>query len=174
MTISYTQNLIRELRRAGKPTLFLKFDIAKAFDTVRWDYLLEVLQQLGFGDRWRAWVTTLLGKASSTVLLNGVRGKWFKYRTGLRQGDPLSPMLFILAMEPLQLMLNKATEQGLLTPICNRNAKIRVSMYADDAAIFLNPISDEVQVVHNILAAFGSASGLITNNAKKHSVSNSL
>jgi len=162
----YTQNLIRELHRAGKPTLFLKLDIAKAFDTVRWDYLLEVLQQLGFGDRWRAWVTTLLGKASSTVLLNGVRGKWFKHRTGLRQGDPLSPMLFILAMEPLQLMLNKATEQGLLTPICNRNAKIRVSMYADDAAIFLNPISDEVQVVHNILAAFGSASGLITNNAK--------
>ena len=49
----YTQNIIRELHRAGKPTLFLKLDIAKAFDTVRWDYLQEVLEQLGFGQRWR-------------------------------------------------------------------------------------------------------------------------
>jgi len=49
----YTQNIIRELHRAGKPTLFLKLDIVKAFDTVRWDYLQEVLEQLGFGQRWR-------------------------------------------------------------------------------------------------------------------------
>ena len=140
----YTQNLIRELHRAGKPTLFLKLDIAKAFDTVRWDFLQEVLQQLGFGARWRAWVSTLLGKSSSSVLLNGVRGQWFKHKTGMRQGDPLSPMLFILAMEPLQLMLNKATEQGLLSPICNRNAKLRISLFTDDAAIFLNPMGEEV------------------------------
>ena len=162
----YTQNLIRELHRAGKPTLFLKLDIAKAFDTVRWDFLQEVLQQLGFGARWRAWVSTLLGKSSSSVLLNGVRGQWFKHKTGLRQGDPLSPMLFILAMEPLQLMLNKATEQGLLSPICNRNAKLRISLFADDAAIFLNPVGEEVQVVKHILEAFGRASGLITNTEK--------
>ena len=97
----YTQNIIRELHRAGKPTLFLKLDIAKAFDTVRWDYLQEVLEQLGFGQRWRKWMTTLLATSTSTVLLNGARGRWFKHRTGVRQGDPLSPMLFILAMEPL-------------------------------------------------------------------------
>jgi len=68
----------------------------------------------------------------------------------MRQGDPLSPMLFILAMEPLQLMLNKATEQGLMSPICNRNAKLRISLFADDAAIFLNPVGEEVQVVKHI------------------------
>ena len=61
----YTQNLIRELHKAKRPSLFLKLDIAKAFDTVRWDYLQEVLQQLGFGPRWRSWVTTLLGTANS-------------------------------------------------------------------------------------------------------------
>jgi len=97
----YTQNIIRELHRAGKPTLFLKLDIAKAFDTVRWDYLQEVLEQLGFGQRWRKWMTTLLATSTSTVLLNGASGRWFKHRIGVRQGDPLSPMLFILAMEPL-------------------------------------------------------------------------
>jgi len=61
----YTQNLIRELHKAKRPSLFLKLDIAKAFDTVRWDYLQEVLQQLGFGPRWRSWVTTLLGTDNS-------------------------------------------------------------------------------------------------------------
>ena len=148
---------------AEKPTLFLKLDIAKAFDTVRWDYLHEVMQWMGFELRWRAWVTTLLATTSSSVLLNGVRGKWFRHKTGLRQGDPLSPMLFILAMEPLQLMLKKATDEGLLTPICNRHAKLRISLFADDAAIFVNPTTEEVQVVDNILKAFGSATGLITN-----------
>jgi len=93
-------------------------------------------------------------------------GKWFKHRTGLRQGDPLSPMMFILAMEPLQIMLNKATEKGLLSPICNRRAKLTISLFADDAAIFLNPITDEVQVVRNILDAFATVSGLTTNTTK--------
>lgn len=162
----YTQNLVRALHKAGKPTLFLKLDIAKAFDVVRWDYLQEVLQQFGFGVRWRSWVTTLLGKASSTVLLNGIRGKWFTYKTGLRQVDPLSPMLFILAMEPLQRMLDKATEQELLSPIGISNAKIRMSLFADDAAIFLNPIGAEVQVVKRVLTTFGTASGLITNTER--------
>src|SRR6185436_9543275 len=111
-----------------------------------------------FGHRWRAWITTLLASASSTVLLNGARGRWFKHRTGVRQGDPLSPMLFILAMEPLQLMLNKATEQGKLTPICNQKAKPRISLFADDAAIFLNPVREEVQMVRNILDAFAAVS----------------
>lgn len=71
----YTQNLIKELYRAKYPALFLKLDIAKAFDTVRWDYLLEVLTHMGFGGKWRAWVSILLSSTSSAVFLNGARGK---------------------------------------------------------------------------------------------------
>lgn len=76
-------------------------------------------------------------------------------------------MLFILAMDPLQLMLQRATDQGLLTPINNRRAKLKISLFAaDDDAIFLNPTNEEVQAVKNILCAFGSASGLMTNAEK--------
>lgn len=133
----YTQNLIRELHRAKKPTIFLKLDIAKAFDTLRWDYLLEVMQQMGFSLKWREWISALLAASNSSVLVNGIHGKSFRHRNGLRQGDPLSPMLFILAMEPLQRLLFLTTEKQLLKPIQNRAAKLRVSLYADDAAIFV-------------------------------------
>ncbi|WVZ67318.1 hypothetical protein U9M48_016414 [Paspalum notatum var. saurae] len=162
----YTQNLIRELKRVKAPTLFLKLDIAKAFDSVRWDYLLEVLQQMGFGNRWRDWVSILLRTANSAVLLNGDRGDYFQHGRGLRQGDPLSPLLFIIAIDPLQKLFSLAAEQGFLTPVHHRAARLRVSLYADDAAIFLNPNRNEVMATHQILSAFSKASGLTTNLSK--------
>jgi mannosylglycoprotein endo-beta-mannosidase len=158
--------LIKSLHRAKHSGLFLKLDIAKAFDTVRWDFLMEVVEQFGFGAKWRGWVFALLSTASTAVLLNGVRGQWFKHFAGLRQGDPLSPMLFILAMEPLQRLLDLATTDQLLPPLQNRAAKLRVSLYADDAAIFLNPVKEEVHTVSDILNIFGQAAGLITNRSK--------
>jgi hypothetical protein len=91
----------------------LKLDIEKAFDTVQWDYLMEVLENFSFGPRWKGWVWSLLSNASTSVLLNGTRGKWFKNFVDLRQGDPLSPMLFIMAMEPLQRLLDLANRDQL-------------------------------------------------------------
>ncbi|XP_066333190.1 uncharacterized protein [Miscanthus floridulus] len=62
-----------ELHKHKQSSLFFKLDIAKAFDLVRWDYLQEILQRLGFGPRWRAWVTALLNSGSSAASVNGVR-----------------------------------------------------------------------------------------------------
>lgn len=162
----YTQNVIRELQRAKVPALFLKLDIAKAFDSVRWDYLLEVLEQLGFGPKWRYWVLTLLSSATTSVLLNDARGRWFTHRRRLRQGDPLSPMLFILAMDPLQKLMDLATREQKLSPIQHRAAKLRISLFADDAVMFINPVRDEVKEVADILQAFGMVSGLRVNHLK--------
>lgn len=96
---------------------------------------MEVLHQYGFGAKWRSWVSILLSTSSSAVLLNGTRGRWYKHFTGLRQGDPLSPMLFILSMEPLQRMFEVSTQSGDLSTLHTR-AKLRVSLFADDAAVF--------------------------------------
>jgi hypothetical protein len=75
----YTQNLVKALYRTKQPALFLKLDIEKAFDSVLWDFLMEVLQQFGFGARWRGWVSFLLSTSSSTIMLNGSRGEWCKH-----------------------------------------------------------------------------------------------
>jgi hypothetical protein len=125
-----------------------------------------VLQRLGFGNRWRAWVTALISAASSAVFVNGSKGKFFRHGRGLRQGDPLSPLLFVLAIDPLQKMFDRATQIGLLQPVQHRVVKLWVSLYADDAALFLNPNRQEIQGAMQILAAFAQASGLVTNFAK--------
>lgn len=93
-------------------------------------------------------------------------GRWYKHYRGLRQGDPLSPMLFILAMEPLQRIFELATSQGLLSPINHRAATRGVSLYADDAAVFVNPVKAEITIVSELLSLFGHVSGLTVNISK--------
>ena len=87
----YVRNTARRLHRNHSPTLLLKLDIAKAFDSMRWDYLLDIMQRKGFPPRWRAWMVILFTMASSRVLLNGIAGLDIMHGRGLRQGDPLSP-----------------------------------------------------------------------------------
>uniref|UniRef100_A0A453PLX9 Reverse transcriptase domain-containing protein n=1 Tax=Aegilops tauschii subsp. strangulata TaxID=200361 RepID=A0A453PLX9_AEGTS len=71
----YVQNAVRSLHRTKTPTLLIKLEIAKAFDNVSWEYLLELLQALGFLARWRDWITMLLASLTSSFLLNGAVGK---------------------------------------------------------------------------------------------------
>ncbi|KAE8768266.1 hypothetical protein D1007_60280 [Hordeum vulgare] len=81
-------------------------------------------------------------------------------------GDLLSPMIFILAIDPLQLVLRGASQAGILKPIMARSASCRVSLYADDGGIFANPVKEEIDAIAHILACFGEASSLITNVSK--------
>ena len=93
----------------------LKLDFAKTFDTVEHNAVLEVMKHMDFPDKWLAWIKLIFNSGLSSILLNGVPGKQFKCKRGVRQGDPLSPLLFVLAAELLQYVINDAYQQGHLT-----------------------------------------------------------
>ena len=124
----YIHGAVNHFYKTKTPMLFMKLDIAKAFDNVSLEYMLEVLERLGFGQRWRDIISLIWSTTSSRILLNGEPRQPIKPRRSLRQGNPLSPMLYILAMDPLQRVLDIATAQGLLQPIGTDPIKLQTSL----------------------------------------------
>lgn len=118
----YVRNQARAYHRKKTPALLFKLDISKAFDMVSWEYMLELLERQGFSDRWREWLAIIFKSSHSTVLLNGTEGSRINHVSGLRQGDPLSPYLFILAIDTLHSILELATTNGILSPLRGRHA----------------------------------------------------
>jgi hypothetical protein len=117
MLVQQTAKLLHQQRH---PCLMIKLDITKAFDSVSWPFLIEVMQNLGFGQIGRDIISGLLLTSSTRVLVNGHPGSIISHRRGLRQGDRLSPMLFVLVMDVLGQLVSKADEEGLLQPLSTR------------------------------------------------------
>jgi len=155
----------RLLHRAKIPSALIKIDIAKAFDTVDWRFLLQLLQHLGFSRRWLDWIALILSSASTRVVTNGSLGRRICHARGLRQGDPLSPLLFVIVMEALNALFRLADSMGLLRSL-HHKIKERVFLYADDVAIFLTANRQDLVMLRTILDIFAGTSGLRTNLAK--------
>ncbi|KAM0905250.1 hypothetical protein ACQ4PT_017523 [Festuca glaucescens] len=163
---TYIRGLARIFTQKKIPALFLKLDLQKAFDSISWPFLIEVLRAKGFSDKFCNWICWMLASGSSKILLNGDLSEEICHRRGLRQGDPISPLLFATAMDCLAACLAAAETAGLLTTIGRQRMVFRASFYADDVAMFINPVAHEVAAVREILLLFGHASGLHTNIAK--------
>jgi hypothetical protein len=162
----YAQRVIQLLHKKKQSALFIKLDISKAFDSIGWTFLLEVLGALGFSRKWRDWISSILATSTSRVLVNGHLGENIRHARGLRQGDPLLPLLFVLAIDPLQRIIERAAHKGVLQPILPKSANLRCSLYADDAAIFAAPNALELSRLHKLLSFFGECSNLKINISK--------
>jgi hypothetical protein len=105
--------------------VILKLDFEKSFDKLEHVAIIAVLRHKGFGDKWIHWISLILGSGTLEVLLNGVPGRRFHCKRRVRQGDPLSPLLFILAVDLLQSIVNKASDCGILRlPLPNACVKV--------------------------------------------------
>lgn len=120
----------------------------------------------GFGEQWRRWIETLLGSASSRIILNGQHGPTIRHMRGVRQGDSLSLMLFIISMDVLHRLFLKATNDGVLRRMVPAEIKFKCSLYVDDVILFIRPTVQEVRAVKETLTIFGTTSGLRTKLAK--------
>nr|GFC02424.1 RNA-directed DNA polymerase, eukaryota [Tanacetum cinerariifolium] len=144
--------------------MLFKVDFAKAYDSVRCDYLLDVLEAFGFGQTWCKWIRGTFSSARDSVLVNGSPSNEFSFHCGLKQGDPLAPYLFILIMESLHMSFSQAVDEGLFKGV-HLQGSISVShlFYADDA-MFIGEWSDaNLKGIVNILQCFFLASGLKIN-----------
>jgi hypothetical protein len=103
---------------------------------------------------------------SSTFLVNRELGRRILHWRGVRQGDPLSPLPSILAMEPLHRLIKKAQQMGLLTSLSKGSDELRISMYVDDDALFIAPSEDDFRTIKEVLKIFAATSGLQVNVAK--------
>lgn len=162
----FVKGLVQQYHRQHKEMILLKLDISKAFDTVSWCFLLDMLKWRGFGAKWRLCLVSLFLTAETSILINGNESNPFKPARGLRQGDPLSPLLFVLATDALQAVVAQAKASGLLSEPAPRRPVPSISIYADDAVLFFKPSQQETKVVKAILQIFGAASGLMTNYNK--------
>ncbi|RVW54239.1 LINE-1 reverse transcriptase-like [Vitis vinifera] len=90
--------------------LICKLDIEKAYDSLNWQFLMKVMRKMGFGSRWLGWMWSCISTAKFSVLVNGVSAGFFPSSKGLRQGDPLSPYLFVMGMEVLSNLIRRAVE----------------------------------------------------------------
>ena len=108
--------------------------------------MIKILAQMGFDERWIGWIQMLFSSGKSAVLLNGVPGRQFFCKRGVRQGDPLSPLLFVLAVDILQSAINKAFRNNLIAAPFppDFNMDFPIIQYADDTLIIMPACINQV------------------------------
>jgi len=113
--ILIANELVEDAKRLKKDLLLFKVDFEKAFDSIDWIYLEAVMKQMNFPTLWRKWIIECISTTSASVLVNGCPTDEIKFERGLRQGDPLSPFLFLIAAEGLNVMMNALVEAGIFS-----------------------------------------------------------
>jgi hypothetical protein len=142
-------------------------DFEKAFDTVEHQTILAMMAHLGFPERWLVWITNILNSGSSAILLNGVSGKFFKCKRGVGQGDPLSPLLFVLAAKLLQVLTNQAASLNLLkAPIPQPREDYPIIQYADDTLLIMQADARQLFFLKSLVITFAEATCLHVNYKK--------
>ena len=130
---------------------------------------------MGFGDRWRRWLKTCVSTVRFSVLVNGSPAGFFGSSRGLRQGDPLSPLLFLLIMEVLSRIMKKTEEGGFIQGFhvgSVNSTGIRVShlLFADDTILFCDVSREQILSIGLALTCFQAFTGLKVNVRKNEIV----
>lgn len=155
-------------KKGKKGYLALKLDLSKDFDRVEWSFLIKIMQQMGFVDDWCALVHQCISTTEIQIQLNGAPCSSFKPSRGLRQGDPLSPYLFLLSMEVFTRALAHAEQHKMIQGIKIARHAPQVShlLFADDCLLFTKANIHNVNNLLDVIHAFMQSSGQQVNFQK--------
>jgi len=145
----------------------LKIDLTKAYDCVDWGFLRILLAKIGLRSQCINWIMACIENVKYAVIINGIPSSFFKAERGLRQGCPLSPLLFILVMDTLSNQIKKAVSEQRCRPvkIC-KDISLSHNLFVDDVLIFSMLCRMSWRCLYDILLKFQSASGLVINKVK--------
>ncbi|GJZ43728.1 RNA-directed DNA polymerase, eukaryota [Tanacetum coccineum] len=143
------------------------FIINEAYDSIRWDFLEDILTSFGFGPQWCSWIRGSLKSGKSSILVNGSPTTEFHLFRGLKQGDPIAPFLFLLIMEAFHLSFNRAVEAGTFKGYkFDSSLTLSHLFYADDAVFIGEWSQDNLKGIMHILRCFSILSGMTINFQK--------
>jgi len=164
-SVLMANKVVEDLRKGGRSGLCLKVDFEKAYDSVRWEFLYEMLHRMGFHSRWIMWMQGCLESATVSVLVNGSPTEEFKPSRGLRQCEPLAPFLFIVVVEGLARLVREAVKNNLLSGISigKKEVVLSILQFADDTLFLCEDSFTNVLSLKAILMGFELASGLKIN-----------
>ena len=157
--IRLIEDILSQTTKLNIAGILLTIDFEKAFDSIRWHFIRKTLENFNFGDRFISYISTLYNQITTTVINNGHISSWFNPKRGVRQGCPLSPYLFILAVEVLAISIRQNRN---ISGLVFNGVEIKVSQLADDTNCV---VKDENSLKHllDTFCLFRSGTGLDIN-----------
>ncbi|GAU39768.1 hypothetical protein TSUD_220120 [Trifolium subterraneum] len=164
--ILIANEIVDEAKKKKKELILFKVDFEKAYDSVEWSYLFSVMRKMNFPWKWRRWISECVRSASASVLVNGSPTDEFTFERGLRQGDPLSPFLFLIAAEGLNAMVNASVHANLFSGFSvGEDVPFQIThlQFADDTLMVADKNWANIRAIKSILLLFEVMSGLKVN-----------
>ncbi len=161
------QQVMLRAEASQHPAIAVSLDAEKAFDRIEWKYLLYALSKFGFRPAFMNWVKALYHEPVATVKINGIKSRPFHLYRSTRQGCPFSPIIFILALEPLACAIRAQKD---ITGISVGGYEVKASLYADDVLLTLENPKHSIPQVFKLIDTFGRFYGYKVNYSKSDAI----